>query len=428
MDWLTRWAVDRPDRPFLTRDREVVDFATARERIAGLVGGLRARYGSGTHLGVVMAPEPDSVLTALAVQFAGMVLVPLPVSGRAMSAELAERAQVTDVITAVDEVPAPMPELDSSADTAAVFSSGSSGVPRAVRLTWDNIEASARASAVHLQHRPDDRWLAVLPLHHVGGLSIVWRSLREGSTVVLAGPFDVTRTAWLLTTGRASLGSFVGAMLEALADAGLDRAPGFRHGLVGGGPASERALSVGGMSLLPTYGMTETASQVATADPADPDPGRLVPLTDVEISIRGDGRIVVGGPMVSPGEVGGPERDGPFVTADTGRLHEGRLEVLGRADDVIVTGGENVMPAAVEAVLGRIPGAGTVAVVGLADERWGQIVGCVYTGPATEDELAAAARDLLPGFAVPRRWRRADQIPMLGIGKLDRAALRDLFD
>lgn len=392
-----------------------------------MAGGLQDRYGPGARLGVVMRHHPDSVLAVLAVQTAGMVAVPLPDGGPDVS-QLAAIARLEGVVQPEPGRPIDRVEADPDAVCVAVFTSGSSGIPRPVGLTWGNIDASAAAVATHLSHRSDDRWLAVLPLHHVGGLSIVWRSAREGSAVVLAGPFDANRTATALSAGDVTLGSFVGAMLEALAEAGLERAPGFRHGLVGGGPAGERALSVAGMNLLATYGMTETASAVATADPSDPDPARLIPHRGAEIAITADGRITVEGAMVSPGDLDGPPRTGSLVTGDIGRLHDGLLEVVGRADDVIVTGGENVMPSVVESVIGGVSGAGTVAVVGLADSRWGQVVACAYTGTAAAEELVSAARAGLPSHAVPRRWLHVDALPLRGIGKVDRAAVLDLFD
>lgn len=427
MEWLARWARDRPDAPFLIREASTVDFATAWGRVASMAGGLQDRYGPGARLGVVMRHHPDSVLAVLAVQTAGMVAVPLP-DGVPDVSQLAAIARLEGVVQPEPgRMIAPV-EADPVATCVAVFTSGSSGIPRPVGLTWGNIDASAAAVAAHLSHRSDDRWLAVLPLHHVGALSIVWRSAREGSAVVLAGPFDANRTATMLSAGDVTLGSFVGAMLESLAEVGLERAPGFRHGLVGGGPAGERALSVAGMNLLATYGMTETASAVATADPSDPDPARLVPHRGATIAITDGGRITVEGAMVSPADLDGPPRTGSLVTGDIGRLHEGRLEVVGRADDVIVTGGENVMPSVVESAIGRVSGAGTVAVVGLPDSRWGQVVACAYTGTVAAEELASAARAALPSHAVPRRWLRVDTLPLRGIGKVDRAAVLDLFD
>jgi len=431
LDWFARWSRDRPDAPYLVTGSGVVDFATAQAMITGLAAGLRHRYDPGTRVGVVMRPVPEDLLLALAVPAARMVLVPLPAAARDD-----ERAVLTSLagVEAVVE-PADLDDAGSGPAVAdfdetwmAVFTTGTSGTPRAVRLTGNNIEASAAASASHLDHRPDDRWLAVLPMHHVGGLSILLRSARQGSTVVLASPFDATRVASVLADGQVTLASFVSPMLERLADVGIERVEGFRYGLVGGGPASERALSVGGMTLLPTYGMTETASQVATADPVDPRPDRLVVLDGAEVTVAADGRIVVDGPMVSPGDLDQPSRVGPLVTGDLGRIEADRLEVLGRVDDVIVTGGENVMPMRVERIASGIPGAGDVAVVGLHDPKWGSVVAAAYTGERTEPELIDEMRRLVSSHEVPRRWRHVAVIPRLGIGKIDREAVAALFD
>lgn len=431
MDWFARWARDRPDAPFLIDGPDTLDFADAFVRISGIAGGLRRRYPQGARLGVVLRPDIPHVIEAMAVPFAGMVLVPLPAAGSDDERRrLADVAGLDDVVGPGDmeDRPGPLAVPGESATAAAIFTSGTSGGPRAVRLTWANFEASAAASADHIDHRPDDRWLAVLPLHHVGGLSILWRSARQGSAAVLAGRFDAPTVAGLLAAGAVTLGSFVSPMLERLADTGLERVPGFRLGLVGGGPASERALSAGGMRLLATYGMTETASQIATADPAEPRSDRLVVLGGAKVTISDEGRVMVDGPMVSPGDLDAEDRRGPLLTNDLGRLYGNRLEVMGRADDVIVTGGENVMPERVERIVASLPGAGEVAVVGLMDDTWGAVVAAAYTGPATPAVLEEAIRGDLAPYEVPRRWVRVKEIPKRGIGKVDRQAVAALFD
>ena len=425
MDWLARWARDRPHAPFLIEGSRVVDFGTAHDRIRRIAGSLRQAGEMRSRVGVVAHPTIDSLLTLLAVPRAGMVLVPLPADGDGHDSPSDLVVVGPDI---VGESPARELDFDPFDTACAIFTSGTTGTSRAVRLTWANIEASAAASASHLDHRADDRWLAVLPFHHVGGLSILWRSVRQGSAVVLAGGFERARTAALLRTGGITLASFVSPMLDQLADLGIDEVPGFRFGLVGGGPASERALAVGGMRLLPTYGMTETASQIATADPADPRPDRLVPLEGVTIDIRDDQRILVDGPMVSPGDLDAPDRQGPLVTGDLGRMTGGRLEVLGRADNVIVSGGENVMAERVERMIALLEDAGEVAVVGLADDRWGHIVAAAYTGSAEPGALRAALEGRLARHEIPRRWLRVETLPRLGIGKVDRRTVQSLFD
>ncbi len=428
---IARWARDRPDAPFLIAADGVVDYRTAWDRVSRVAGGIRSRYGVGSRLGLVMHPTVDTLLVAGAVPLAGMVLVALPARAtRAQRGELVSLAKVEAVIGADELAGAPHPTGAVDADRlhSIVFTSGSSGTPRGVRLTWGNIEASAAASASHLDHRPDDRWLAVLPLHHVGGLSTLWRSMREGSAVVL-GParFDPVQTIELLTAWGVTLASFVSTMVEAMIDRGLAAVPGFRFALLGGGPVSSRVMELAPLRVLPTYGMTETASQIATADPSDPRPDRLVVLDGADVTLSEGGRIVVAGPMVSPGDFDAPDRHGPLVTGDLGKLHGDRLEVLGRADTVIVTGGESVMPERLERIIAAVPGVGAVAVVGVADMRWGSIVGAVYTGLVEPAALDRAVRRMVAPHEVPRRWLRVAEIPMMGIGKVDRNAVADLF-
>lgn len=429
MDWLDRWARDRPDAPYLIVGDEVVTFRDAAERVASIAGGVAARYRPGSRLGVLATPSPGHLLTMLAVSQAGMILVPLPDrADRAERSRLAVSAGLDDIVdgSTPPTGQATRSVVDETATRAAFFTSGTTGEPRLVRLTGRNLDASAAASARHLAHGPEDRWLAVLPFHHVGGYSVLTRSARQGSAVVVAAPFEAVDAVRLLEQGVVTLASFVSAMVEAMLDAGLTGAPGLRHALVGGGPMSTRAGRAP-MPVLATYGMTETASQVATADPGDPRPDRLVVLDGARITLAEDGRILVAGPMVSPGDLDDDTVRTTVVTDDLGRFHDDRLEVLGRADRMIVTGGENVSPERVERLLSAIPGVGSVAAVGLPDARWGALVAAAYTGDATPAELDAAARAVLARHEVPRRWVRVEAIPTLGIGKIDHRSVADLF-
>ena len=187
---------------------------------------------------------------------------------------------------------------------------------------------------------PEDRWLCCLPVHHVAGLSIFTRCAIFGATVV-AEPFEPNTVKALMEAGEVTIASLVPTMLLRLREAGLERAPEVRGILLGGGPIPaellEWALDVG-LPVMPTYGMTETCSQIATAEVGE----RLArPLPGVELKIADDGEILVRGPMVAA--------DGWLHTGDRGRLtDDGLLEVEGRMDDVIVTGGENVAAREVE--------------------------------------------------------------------------------
>jgi len=299
-----------------------------------------------------------------------------------------------------------------------VFTSGSEGDPKGVVLTAENIAASVAASAQRLGNGLDDPWLAVLPLFHVGGLSILWRQAAAGAPVILEPSFDSQRCVAVLP--EVAFASLVPTMLRRLLDAGAQGGGRLRGLLVGGGPADpaliRRALDAG-LPVLQTYGMTETCSQICTVAPGEAEAalgtaGRPVP--GAEVAIAADGRIRVRGPMVSPGYLGeAPRADEWFTTGDLGSIDDqGRLTVLGRADAVIVTGGENVHPAQVERALRSIPGVVDVRVYGEPDPEWGsRVVAEVVLDGTTIVEVRSAARGVLAAHQVPRVWDQVDSLP-----------------
>jgi o-succinylbenzoate---CoA ligase len=299
---------------------------------------------------------------------------------------------------------------------AVLFTSGTTGEPRPVCLTRENFEASARASAVVLGVDSDDRWLCCLPVFHVGGLSIFIRSALYGTTVVAEPDFDAGRVKDLLEAGEVTLASFVPTMLARLREAGLERAPQLRTILLGGGPIPAELLTWAGdvgLPVRPTYGMTETTSQIATADVGE----RLArPLPGAEVRIADDDEILVRGPMVAT--------DGWLHTGDRGALtDDGLLEVYGRMDDLIVTGGENVAAAEVEAALLEHPAVTDAAVVGVDDPEWGRAVTAFVVSTATEGDIDAHARARLPGFKAPKWIYVVDELPRTASGKVQRAQL-----
>ncbi len=269
----------------------------------------------------------------------------------------------------------PDPETTQPGDAdLVVFTSGTTGPPKGVRLSMLNLTAAASASADHLGHGPEDDWLLAMPLHHVGGLSIIVRQAYTGGSITLQPRFEVDSFAAAIK-GEVTMVSVVPTMLARLVAHGpFGR---LRAVLVGGGPIPEgllEAAASAGLPVLPTYGMTETFGQVATLRPGSPLERKAHPLPGVEFRTGPDGRIAVRGPQVSPGYLGQPDRPDPwFVTSDLGEIDdEGALRVLGRADNVIVTGGEKVSPERVEAVLRTHPDVNEVVVVGVADPEWGQ--------------------------------------------------------
>lgn len=342
-------------------------------------------------------------------------------------------ASVFDIIAGISGGGATVVGLDREATRPGdadlvVFTSGTTGPPKGVRLTTLNLTAAASASAQHLGHGPEDNWLLAMPLHHVGGISIIVRQAYSGGAITLLPGFEATAAAEAMR-GPVTMVSVVPTMLSRL----LEHGPyhGLRAVLVGGGPIPDGLLELAaakGLPVLPTYGMTETFGQVATLRPGAPLERRVHPLPGVEIRTDPDGRVAVKSPQVSPGYIGQPDRADPwFVTNDLGEIDEsGGLRILGRADTVIVTGGENVDPEHVESVLRQHPGVEEAVVLGLPDAEWGELVVCVYTGEI--DRPGSWASENLPGFMVPKRWIRAETIPRTPIGKPDRAAVRALAE
>lgn len=319
------------------------------------------------------------------------------------------------------------------ADAAVVlFTSGSTGAARGVVLSRTALRAAASASARHLGWHDADRWLLALSLAHAGGLSIVIRCLAARRPIVLCDrDFDRDVVTQLLE--RCTLASLVPAQLAALLDDPAWRPPaGLRAVLLGGAAAPPALLERAarrGVPFLTTYGMTETLGQLATAPPdraGDPS-APLVPLPGVAFEAGSPGApapIVVRAPMLATCYLDGTPIAPAFTTADLGTLDGGALQVAGRSDDVIITGGENVHPSAIEAVLAATPGVRAACAFGIADERWGQVVAAaLVVGPAF-DARAAAARwhASLPAHARPRRVALCAGLPMLPSGKIDRRA------
>ncbi len=314
----------------------------------------------------------------------------------------------------------PKPEAD-----LVVFTSGTTGLPKGVRLTRANLEAAARASMAHLGHGADDNWLLAIPLHHVGGLSILVRQAYAGGSVTLQPGFDPVTFASAMH-GKVTMVSVVPTMLRRILEYGPFS--GLRAVLVGGGPIPDGLLeeaTAAGLPVLPTYGMTETFGQVATLRPGSRVERKAHPLPGIDVRIGQDGRIAVRGDQVSPGYLGEPDRpDSWFVTNDLGTLDaDGALRVLGRSDNVIITGGENVNPEQVEEAIRRHPNVGEVCVIGVDDAEWGQRLVGVFEGNIEPDELIQWAHGLLPSHMVPKELRRVSSVPTISIGKPDRRAV-----
>jgi o-succinylbenzoate---CoA ligase len=364
----------------------------------------------------------------------GAALVPL--NTRLTAGERAWQVEDCGARLVIDEPPAgaeaevPLrDEVDGHAVQTVIYTSGTTGRGKRVELTFGNHAASAIASAWNLGVAPDDRWLCPLPLFHVGGLAILLRSAIYATTAVIHERFEPDAVRGALESGEVTLVSLVPTMLRRLRDGGLQAAPSLRAALIGGGPAPREVIEwaiATGLPVLQTYGMTETASQIATASPRESaahagSAGR--PLPGVQLRIAEDGEVLVRGPMVARSALDG---DGWLHTRDRGHLDgDGLLHLEGRIDDTIVTGGENVAVAEVEDVLLSHPAVADAAVAGLPDSEWGRVVAAwvVLATPASDAELASHCRARLAGFKVPKRFARVDELPRNEAGKVLRARL-----
>jgi O-succinylbenzoic acid--CoA ligase len=346
------------------------------------------------------------------------------------------------------------PEQYEESDVLTVmYTSGTTGKPKPVPLTWKNHVSSALGSVFNLGTDETDNWLCTLPLFHIGGLSILIRSVIYGTCFTVTRGFDVEEVGRLIQKKGITLASFVPTMLERILEHRPRISPGsLRAVLLGGAPASEalveRAL-LAGFPVLQTYGMTEACSQLTTMAPGQ-ELEKLgssgPPIFQAKIQVRDDegepaeegesGDIWAAGPMVFGGYLDRPQAnaevlsDGWFKTGDYGRLDaEGFLWVEARRDDVIISGGENVYPREIEDVLATHPSVADSAVVGIQDAEWGEVVAAaiVLDGDVDEAELDVFCRERLAGFKVPRRWVFLDGLPRTAAGKTKRGAIRAAF-
>jgi o-succinylbenzoate---CoA ligase len=299
-----------------------------------------------------------------------------------------------------------------------VPTSGTTGTPKGVVLTHDNLSASALATAARLELGAGDRWLCCVPPSHIAGLMVLVRARLTGSAVVLHPRLDPAAVA---ADESSNLVSLVPTMLRRLLAAGVDLAR-FRWILLGGGPvpaALVAAATAAGARVVATYGMTETCGGAVYDG---------VPLPGVRVAIGEDGAVALAGPMVMQGYRLRPEetaavlRDGWFLTSDVGELdRSGRLRVLGRRDDLIISGGQKVLPVEVANLLMEHPAVADAAVAGRPDDEWGQAVAAVVVpAPGAEPtlaELRAFVAERLAAYKAPRYLVIVAELPRGPTGK-----------
>ena len=496
-DWLRARAADTPDAAALLVDDRWWRFGELDTLASRLCARLAADGAHpGDHVAVLLPNSLAMVVTVFTLARLGAVMVPL--NTRLTAAEVAwqvARADCTCLICAPSTEPqtaniaAELPRVVLALDSeqwavsseqsgvvsnqssltndqrlttntnplpvtlehpqAIIFTSGTTGYAKGVTITFANHLWSAVGSAFRLGVVPGDRWLACLPLYHVGGLAVLFRACLYGTAIVLHDGFDTTAVRRSLRDDGITLVSFVPTMLSRLLHEELtsDDTPALRLILLGGAAAPDSLLAearAAGLPMAVTYGLTEAASQVATLLPDDVGrkPGSAgKPLLFTTVAVVDDdgcelppgqpGEIVVRGPTVMAGyyrdeaATAATLRDGRLHTGDVGYLDaDGDLWLLDRRADLIVSGGENVYPAEVERVLREHPAVALAAVVGLPHPDWGQQVAAAVVlrspGAATPDELLAHCRARLAGYKRPRRLVLRDELPQTASGKVQR--------
>jgi O-succinylbenzoic acid--CoA ligase len=474
-----------PDKPFINVDGSSLAFADMNRLASATCATIlnHSPLEPGDKVALLMAKPLPFVLTLFALM--RMRLVSVPLNTRLTASELSWQVENTDcrlliceagtrslarqVSADVVEMPPislddPVSEydefgmMDLDADFAIIHTSGTSGRPKATILTYGNIYQSAIASALKLGVIQSERWLCVLPLYHVGGLSIVLRSLIYDTAVEFGptSPFDVQETNRALSDHPITLVSLVPTMLQRLLDAKTRPwNPRLRLILLGGEAPSPELLErciAENLPIATSYGLTETASQVATAMPelVYRKPGTVgKPLTFIQTRIideRGQdspanrlGELLVKGDTVMRAYYGDPAatqnalRDGWLHTGDIGYLDEdGDLFILQRRADLIVSGGENIYPAEVERVLRLHPGLAEAVVFGSPDKEWGQrvaaIIECRKGASPSAIEITDFAREHLAAYKIPRQFAFVDALPRTASGKIQRREARRVFD
>lgn len=424
--WLQLAAWKRPEHPAIESRGRVLSYRQLRDRAVAIASALQAQgAGTGARVALEIEDRIDFVVALHACLLLGAPAVPIDLRLNEAEREVRRRgaALVLHELPAADGGPWGMPTLDDDATATVMHTSGTTSEPKRVELTYGNWRANALGSAVALGLDPDERWLCPMPLTHVGGLSIPIRSVIYASTPVLHPRFDTDTVLSELMDGerRITLVSLVPTMLARLLDAGLRRPPTLRWALLGGGPIPASLLkcaATAGVPVAPTYGMTEACSQIATFG---------WPLPGVQLTVA-DGEVLVRGATVAPGAL---SEDGWLHTGDLGELDErGRLRITGRRSETIVSGGENVAPPEIEAILLEHPEVVDAGVFGRPDPEWGEaIIAAVVLcdgASVTAAELRAFCVERLAPFKVPKLIAFTTDLPRTGSGKLLRRQLHGL--
>lgn len=439
-------ALARPDHPaYALRSGLDRSYAAFCDDVARTALTLAARgLGPGSVVAVISDADATFIRLLHAIGWLGATVAPLS-DGPELARDL--RVIAPDAVLAAD--PALLPrggwqalplDLPLAADRlperawplmeprVRLLTSGTTAHPRAVTLNTAQLALSTFGSVTRLGLDVGDRWLCCLPIHHIGGLSVLLRSAFQVTTAVLHREFDVRAVNAAIDSGDVTVVSLVPTMVERLLDAREDRPfpRSLRAILVGGSALSDalrRRLAAISAPAAVSWGMSEAASQVATSYPGDLSPG-APPLPFARVSAGASGALVITGPIVM----------GALVTGDRGTIDaRGRVTVEGRHDDLIISGGENITPSEVAAALCTHPAIEAAMVVGVPDARWGtRPVAAVVLEAGAETPTAARLRtflgERLAPFKIPDAIALVGALPRTALGKLSAAGVRRIFE
>ena len=474
--WLDRIAAAHPNAPAIYIEGEEIDYHTLKEQTDALVSTLsQAGVKSGHHLALVTQSARIIALMAYAAPHMGITFLPLDprLPSKWQNSLLAQAGieyvlcdnEVSDhwvenvhVIT-IGQLLLQQFTLGtkSSVETKTsiytplmLATSGSTDIPKVALLTPENISASVHNTNQHLGLQHSDLWLDCLPLFHIAGLMILYRCIARGAAVILHDKFDAQKVWDELQQQPVTHLSLIPTMLIRLLEQAGDTSPPstLKAVLIGGAPLDPelalRAIKLG-WPLYATFGMTETTSQIASHRLELSDIENHQNLTsgklyeNIEIQIRDDegqpcegiGHIALRGSQIMSGYANsdeqnniGIDKDGWLATSDMGQVDKNRnLLVIGRADEVIICGGEKIHPGQIESLMSSCPGINEVAIVGQKDTTWGNVLMAVHVGEFDELQVELWCREQFKGSWRPRAFKHIDALPHLANGKLDRKAI-----
>ncbi|MBM7653262.1 o-succinylbenzoate--CoA ligase [Neobacillus cucumis] len=483
-NFLIKRAFLTPNRTAIYFQDQSLSFKELYDRSIETAGRLQAFGINKNHfVGVLLKNHLDTVVILFALQLLGVKAVIL--NNRLTPAELVwqlkdskaaflvledsfneiekvinqEIEQLTTITKKqIDQIESTLPviqeEISLTDICTIMYTSGTTGNPKGVIQTYGNHWWSSTGSALNLGTIESDCWLCSVPLFHISGYSILMRSVIYGMPIVLHEKFDVERTIKDITLNRVTIMSVVGTMLTQIVERLEERRlPGlFRCMLLGGGPAPLPLLEACVKKDIPvfqTYGMTETSSQIVTLSPEDSirklgSAGKPLFPSQVKIELEPGvmaatgiaGEIVAKGPNVTPGYLNRPQvtedkiRDGWFYTGDIGYIdEEGFLYVMDRRSDLIISGGENIYPAEIEAVLLAHPDVMEAGVTGIDDPKWGQVPVAFIVKKECRtlsgEELQQFCTERLAKYKVPKAVYFTYNLPRNAAKKLLRRKLRE---